>query len=189
VESVKGSFLIASPALADPNFNRTVVLITEHTSDGAFGLVVNRPAKQTVADLWQILTEEPCESLANAYSGGPVQPGALFVLHGCAELADDDPVIPGLYLGGDVGLLRRLLEREREEEVPKGEFFRVFCGYAGWGEGQLDGELKSGGWLVQKASPELVFSTPPESCWQKTMARQGGAYEFFSLMPPDPELN
>jgi len=65
----------------------------------------------------------------------------------------------------------------------------VFYGYAGWGKGQLDRELEDGGWLVQAASREFIFGTAPNVLWQRTMARQGGFYRFFSLMPAEPELN
>jgi len=78
-------------------------------------------------------------------------------------------------------------------DEPKGatpsDQFRVFCGYAGWGPGQLESELDAKGWIVQSASTEFIFDTPPDMLWQRSMHREGGVYEFFSFMPPKPELN
>jgi putative transcriptional regulator len=193
MDSVKGSFLIASPGLLDPNFARTVVLIAEHTPEGSFGLVLNRPGSLKLAELWATLAPaESCPSEAVSFAGGPVQPSSVFLLHTCADLAEGaEPILPGLYLGSDVDLLRKLLEREEALRAggERRELFRVFCGYSGWGEGQLDGELKAGGWLVQPATLELVFSSPPATLWARSMERQGGPYRFFSMMPPNPEYN
>jgi putative transcriptional regulator len=188
--SVKGSLLIAQPGLVDPNFRSTVVLVTEHNDQGAFGLVLNREGEHKIADLWRNLTGKPCASEALAFVGGPVQPGAVFILHTREDLAvGAEPVIPGLYLGSSVELLGSLLEAEESAAVAPEQRFRVFCGYAGWGAGQLDGELKAGGWIVQPASTEFIFETPPHLLWQRTMDRQGGVYKFFAFMPPKPELN
>lgn len=192
MKSPKGSILIASPGLVDPNFRRTVVLVTEHTGEGSFGLVLNRPGKSKVAELWAAISDTPCTSEALAFIGGPVQPGSVFVLHTCADLAGEaEPVIPGLYLGSDQQLLGNLLERD--EDLRKAdktrEIFRVFCGYSGWGEGQLEGELDSGSWLVQPAVTGSIFDTPPAEMWSHTMECEGGLYRIFGLMPPEPELN
>lgn len=192
MKSTKGSFLVASPSLIDPNFRRAVVLVVEHTKEGSFGLVLNRPGKVKVEQLWAAISEAPCASDARAYVGGPVQPSAVFVLHSCADLADSvDPVVPGVYLGSDVTLLSELLRREGElrQQGEEREIFRVFCGYSGWGEGQLDGELETGSWLVQPASSAVIFNTPPERLWSQNMAREGGHFRLFGLMPQEPELN
>ncbi len=189
---VKGSFLIAAPQLSDPNFSRTVVLIAEHTDEGGFGLVVNRPASVKVSKLWEALTGEPCLSSAPAYVGGPVQSSAVFLLHTCEDLAEEaNPVAPGLFLGNDVELLGSLIERQEElrNQGERKEIFRVFCGYSGWGEGQLDRELETGSWLVQTARVDEVFSPTVEELWTRSMEREGGIYGLFSQMPKDPDLN
>ncbi|MBN1443652.1 MAG: YqgE/AlgH family protein, partial [Planctomycetes bacterium] len=87
--------------------------------------------------------------------------------------------------------LAALLERERRlrEQGETKEIVRVYCGYSGWGESQLDGELKTGSWIVQPASADLIFSEPAETLWARAMERQGGIFRIFSLMPPDPEMN
>ncbi len=205
---VGGSLLVSRPGLVDPNFRCTVVLVTEHSDDGAFGLILNRRGEHRVADLWESLTDKPSSTRLLAFHGGPVQPAAVFLLHRRDDLAvcsSASPVIPGLYLGSDLALLEQLLEGDEAKglagdepkglagDEPKGatpsDQFRVFCGYAGWGPGQLESELDAKGWIVQSASTEFIFDTPPDMLWQRSMHREGGVYEFFSFMPPKPELN
>jgi len=188
MKSLKGSLLIAAPGLSDPNFVRTVVFIAEHNDEGALGLVLNRPGKTKVSELWAAISDEPSNTSACAFVGGPVQKNAVLLLHGHPDIVPaGDEIIPGVYLGGEIELLSELLKREN---VPEGAArFRVFCGYSGWGAGQLEGEMKAGGWLTCPGSAEHVFDIAPETLWQKTLKTIGGVYEFFSLMPPDPELN
>ena len=191
-DCIKGSFLIAAPHLGDPNFERTVALIADHSEEGGFGLVLNRPAALDISKLWKMLTGEHCSSTATTFVGGPVESLAVFLLHSCRDLADgSEEIVPGVYLGNEVELLGRLIERQEElrREGPSSEIFRVFCGYSGWGKGQLDHELETGSWLVQPASAEFVFSTPADKMWMRTMEKVGGPYRLFSLMPKRPELN
>lgn len=193
MNSLKGSLLIAAPGLMDPNFARTVVFLAEHNHEGAFGLVLNRPAKVKVADLWGAISNETSSYEAQTFVGGPVQRNAVLLLHGYPDLVrETEPVIPGVYLGSEVELLGELIQRHSEGgsqshiELPR---FRVFCGYSGWGEGQLDAELRSGGWLTFPATIDLVFHTPPQRLWNLVLERLGGAYRFFALMPHNPEEN
>lgn len=187
---VRGSLLVSQPGLADPNFRSTVVLVTEHNSEGAFGLVLNRRGQHRVADLWESLTDQRSEVESQAFVGGPVQPAAVFLLHRREDLAPGEkPVIPGLFLGSSIDLLRGLLESSAERSAREPDDFRVYCGYSGWGPGQLDGELRAGGWLIQSATAEFIFETKPDLLWQRTMDREGGLYRFFSFMPPSPEMN
>jgi putative transcriptional regulator len=188
--SLKGKLLIASPGLTDPNFARSVVLIAEHTPQGALGLVLNRPTDLKLQTLWSTISEKsaPLGTEACAFVGGPVQKNAVFVLHGYDDLADGtDPVIPGVYLGSDVELFDRLMVKLGGEPVPVS--VRVFCGYAGWGAGQLDREMEQGGWLVADATSALVFDAAIDTLWSRTLASRGGIYRFLALMPPRPELN
>ncbi len=114
-ESIKGSLLVSQPGLIDPNFRCTVVLVTEHDENGAFGLVLNRAGEHKVADLWRSLTSEASTSKSLAFVGGPVQQSAVFLLHTYDDLADGEtPVIPGIYMGSSIGLLKELLDREDE---------------------------------------------------------------------------
>jgi putative transcriptional regulator len=182
--------LIASPGLVDPNFVRTVVFVAEHNEEGALGLVLNRPSDLKISDLWASISGQASTSGARALVGGPVQKNAVLLLHGEADLAKEaEPIVPGVYLGGEVGLLGDLLKRESSPAAIFPLSFRVFCGYSGWGAGQLDAEMKAGGWLTSPASAEHVFHPSPEKLWNSTLGALGGVYKFFSLMPSNPEMN
>jgi len=188
--SSKGQLLVSEPRLADPNFRCTVVLVTEHDEKGAFGLVVNRSGGQTVSDLWSGLTGEPCLSETPVFIGGPVEQAAVFILHNRLDLSDDgEPVIDGLYMGSSLELLQALIEDEDSAIWADQQVYRVFCGYSGWGGGQLEGELATGGWVVQPATAEYIFRTDSPEMWKSSMERQGGIYRFFSGMPVDPDVN
>ena len=191
MESLKGNLLIASPALADPNFSRSVVFLAEHNDEGAFGVVLNRPGSLKVRDLWESISEKPSKCECRTYEGGPVQKNSLIILHGFDDLSsDDDQVIAGVHLGSELPLLERVIARG--DENPKDELkqkFRLFCGYSGWGAGQLDAEMKAGGWLTLPARSEHVFHTAPEKLWGLALKDVGGPYTFFSMMPPNPEHN
>jgi putative transcriptional regulator len=194
MKSLKGRLLIAAPGLTDPNFVRTVVFIAEHNKSGAFGLVLNRPARVKVAELWAAVSDEPCPSEAAAFAGGPVEKNAVILLHGCGDLAaETEPVIAGVYLASEVELLGEVLRRSSQAEEAGGAAggieFRVFCGYSGWGPGQLDAEMKAGGWLTIPASAEHIFRHPAEKLWSMALESVGGIYRFFAFMPADPEMN
>jgi putative transcriptional regulator len=193
MSSLKGSLLIAAPSLVDPNFVRTVVIVAEHGAEGALGLILNRPGELPVRELWSNISDEPAETEARTFVGGPVQKGAVLFLHGHEDLAQgSEPIVPGVYLGGEVEVLASVLKRDadlRKGGGVDGALFRVFSGYSGWGAGQLDGELKAGGWLTIPASAEKVFRSPPERLWGLTLEEVGGIYRFYSMMPLDPEMN
>ncbi len=138
-ETLTGQLLIASPALLDPNFRRTVVLITEHGDEGASGLVLNRPGPAQVAEVVPQL-EPLVDDGEELWIGGPVQPEAVLVL---GEFLDpSDAAVP---LFGPLGFPSLA---EPEEVVPVTTRRRVFAGYAGWGAGQLEGELEREDWIV-----------------------------------------
>jgi putative transcriptional regulator len=180
VESLRGHLLIAGPALLDPNFWRTVVLVGEHSEEGALGVVLNRssetPVEEALPELMPL-----AEDLGTVHVGGPVQPSAVVVL---ADFVDPDAAetlvldsvgfLPSEVEPGELGELRRA---------------RVYAGYAGWGPGQLDGELEEGSWIVEPARPEDVFTDDPEGLWSDVLRRKGGPFAVLAAMPPDPGLN
>jgi putative transcriptional regulator len=181
-ESLRGHLLIASPALLDPNFRRTVVLVTEHTDEGAMGLVLNRPSEVAVVDAIPHLATLVDEGTP-VYLGGPVQPEAVVAL---AEF-DDPSAAAALALGDRVGFLRPDADAEELETGVRRA--RVFAGYAGWGEGQLEAELDESAWIVEPAVPEDVFTGDPEGLWSSVLRRKGGTFVLLALMPVDPSLN
>jgi putative transcriptional regulator len=174
-DSLKGSLLVATPALVDPNFRRTVVLVAEHGEAGAMGVVLNRPSETAVAEAIPELVsfagdEEP------VFVGGPVAVDSLLAL---AEVEEPDETLE--LVVGAVGFVQDL-------EVPSLRG-RVFVGYAGWSPGQIEAELDEDSWIVVPAHPDDVFSDDPDELWSSVLRRQGGPLALLSSMPPDPSLN
>jgi putative transcriptional regulator len=178
-DSLRGQLLIASPALIDPNFRRTVVLVVAHDDDGAVGLVLNRPTEAEVAEAVPDLAEVT-EPGAIVSIGGPVQTDSVVVL---AEWDDHDEA--GAMVFRDVGLMGAEAESERVAAATRR--LRVFAGYAGWGGGQLEAELEEGSWVVEPAVEEDVFGDG--DLWANVLRRKGGAFTLVATMPEDPSLN
>ncbi len=179
-ESLRGKLLIASPALVDPNFDRTVVLLTDHSADGAMGIILNRPAAAPAADLVpdfaDIAGEEPL------FVGGPVLPEAVVLL---AEFAD--PSAAAWIVVADVGLAAA--DTDFEELAPAVRRGRFYAGHSGWEAGQLEAEMKSESWIVEAPMPAELFPEDPDSLWADVLARMGGQYSLISRMPEDPSQN
>jgi putative transcriptional regulator len=180
-ESLAGQLLLASPSLRDPNFERTVVLIGVHSADGAMGVVLNRPAETSVAEAAPQL-EQAIDDSEPMYVGGPVQPSSIVFL---AEFLD--PALAGLLVLGRIGFPTP--EAEIDELSQATERARVFAGFAGWGEGQLEAEIADGDWIAQAALPDDVFTEAPERLWSDVLKRKGGSYALVARMPPDPSVN
>jgi putative transcriptional regulator len=181
MESTRGQLLIAGPGLLDPNFWRTVVLVVEHNQDGALGLVLNRPSETTVVESVPQLEAMvgPDERL---FIGGPVQPSAVIVL------ADfEDPGDAALIAFDAVGVLGA--GSSLDEQAIGVRSGRAFVGHAGWGPGQLDGELERGDWILEPARHEDAFSGSPGELWSEVLTRKGGSYALVARMPPDPSVN
>ncbi|MBA3808078.1 MAG: YqgE/AlgH family protein [Solirubrobacterales bacterium] len=180
-ETLTGQLLLASPALSDPNFARTVVLVGVHSEEGAMGVVLNRPSQVSVADAAPQL--EPAIDLDQPiYVGGPVAPTSIVFL---AEFLDPAPA--GMLVLGRIGFPAP--ETDVEELTRATSRGRVFAGYAGWGEGQLDAELEQGDWILDAAQPEDVFSEDPAELWSHVLRRKGGSYALLARMPTDVSVN
>jgi len=181
MESLRGQLLIASPVIVDPNFRRTVVLIAEHGDEGAMGVVLNRPSDALVQDAASPL-EVLVESGSQIFSGGPVEPAAVVVL---AEF--DDPAEAATIVVGDVGFMRS--DADPVDAGDRMRRARVFAGYAGWGGGQLEAELEGDAWILEPATPELVFAEDVDGLWSEVLRRKGGEFAIIATMPPDPSMN
>jgi len=180
MDTLQGQLLIASPSLLDSNFRRTVVLVTEHTDEGAAGLVLNRPSPASVSELVPEL-EPLVEDEEQVWLGGPVQPNAVLVL---GEFVDpDDAAVP---LFGSLGFPSL---DEPDEVVPATTRRRVFAGYAGWGAGQLESELGREDWIIEPAQADDAFTDAPDNLWADVLRRKGGIYELVARIPEDPSVN
>ena len=180
---LQGKLLLDSGQLGGSFFQRTVILVCQHTAEGAFGLVLNRTVGKTVGDLIIADLPEPLKA-APLYLGGPVQPGALSYLHTDSFIPEAD-VLPNLALGHS---LDDLLEIGEAFSATKK--VRMFAGYSDWSPGQLENEMKRKSWLTFPASVELIFETPPEQLWQKVLQSKGGwKNKLLAQMPEDLSWN
>jgi putative transcriptional regulator len=182
MRSVRGQLLIAGPALHDPNFWRTVVLIVEHTEEGALGLVLNRPSETTVGDAVPQLGEV-VDAGEEVFVGGPVQPQGVIVL-----ARFEDPEDAALLAFADVGVLG-VDASDGEDPIGGVSDGRAFVGHAGWGPGQLDSELERGDWILELAAAEDAFCSAPQELWAAVLTRKGGSYALIARMPLDPSVN
>src|ERR1041384_382612 len=177
--SIAGSLLVAHPNMLDPNFRRTVLFISEHDpNEGALGVIINRPLDRQVADL---VTDEPPANLADVpvFLGGPV--GKNQLMFAAFEWQKGE----GLKLNNKVAL-----EQASDAAVQKNLVtVCAFVGYAGWGAGQLETELKQKAWLVRKANPSLLKLNPLPNLWFDIMSSLGPWYRMLAAAPDDPSLN
>lgn len=180
--SLKGQLLLDSGQLRGSFFHRSVVLVCHHDSDGAFGLVLTQRTENTVgdvivADIPEVVKDEPL------FIGGPVQTNSLTYLHSDAYLAEAN-VLPNLAMGHSLDDLQEI-----SEGLSSTKRIRCFAGYAGWGEGQLDGEMKRKAWLVHPATIELVFSDHPGDLWRAILVAKGWRYRLLADAPEDLSQN
>ncbi|MEV0277139.1 YqgE/AlgH family protein [Streptomyces sp. NPDC050610] len=194
VSSLTGRLLVATPALADPNFDRAVVLLLDHDDEGSLGVVLNRPTPVGVRDIlesWAELAGEP----GVVFQGGPVSlDSALGVAvvpgeaqeKGAAAVLGDGPV-GWRRVHGAIGLVD--LEAPPELLAAALGSLRIFAGYAGWGPGQLEDELVDGTWYVVESEPGDVSSPDPERLWRSVLRRQRNELAMVATYPDDPSLN
>lgn len=167
--------------MADPNFRRTVVLLCEHTTEGSFGLVLNRPTGLTLGEA----TDEALGFDADLWMGGPVQPDTLHYLHPFSDLTGTLPVLDDVFWGGDFEALQAAIDAGSVDPAR----VRFFVGYSGWGPGQLDAEVDEGAWIVLPGSRDLVFADGDDAVWRQVLRQLGGEYALLSTFPDDPRLN
>lgn len=166
-----GSFLVASRGLLDPNFSHTVVLLLDYSESGALGLIINRP---TEVKLGEIVTdlEGVQERPETVWVGGPVAHWQMvLLLRSRKKLEGADQVFEDIQFTASRVVLERVLEGDAE--------FRVYAGYAGWGSGQLEGEIERGGWHVLPGDADMVFDPEPLEIWRELIAR--GEAQWASL--------
>ncbi len=180
MESLRGSLLISSGGLYDPNFRHTVVLVGEHNADGALGVVLNHALNVTVQERLPPLSDlvPPGEPL---FQGGPVQPASAVLL---AELAHAK--LADILVFGSVGFLVGAVSPDIGPSILRA---RVFAGYSGWGPGQLEAEMAVDSWIIEPAREDDVFTDAPDLLWSRVLERKGPEYRQLSRMPYDPFMN
>ncbi|MFC5149036.1 YqgE/AlgH family protein [Streptomyces aureoversilis] len=195
VSSLTGRLLVATPALADPNFDRAVVLLLDHDEEGSLGVILNRPTPVGVGDIlesWAALAGEP----GVVFQGGPVSldsalgvavvPGEGSDKAGASAVVGDGP-LGWRRVHGAIGLVD--LEAPPELLAAALGSLRIFAGYAGWGPGQLEDELVEGAWYVVESEPGDVSSPDPSQLWRAVLRRQRNELAMVATYPDDPSLN
>ena len=178
----RGNLLIAEPSiLDDQEFNRSVILISEHNKNGTVGFILNKPTEHTINELIPEINSDHI-----TYSGGPVAEDNLYFVHTVPELIPNSELISdNIYWAGDFNIVKDLLN---EGKINKNQI-RFFLGYSGWSNNQLREELAQTSWIVKKNTVKNLFSINTLSFWKKELLKIGGDYKIWANAPKDPKLN
>ncbi len=177
-----GLLLVSDPFLKDANFLRTAVLLCEHQFEGSLGFVLNKPYQYTLGKLISGLDGSDFP----VYYGGPVQTDTIHFLHNKPDLIHNGIQIKsGIYWGGEFDEVVALMKKNKLTEKD----IRFFIGYSGWGEGQLQRELKDKSWIPAECNAGMVFNKKAEQIWKDALTNLGGEYELMPDYPIDPQLN
>lgn len=179
----KGTFLIATPEFDSGIFFRSVLLLCEHSPNGSFGIIVNKPLDLELPE--EILTpDQLVNPNVEIRAGGPVQTNQMMLLHSSEKIPEQTiEICKGVYLGGDLQFLQEAVAQT------DGPILRLCFGYAGWQAGQLEREFLDGGWYLCPAQARHIFEVPPEKLWQELLRELGGKYATLSMIPEDLSLN
>jgi putative transcriptional regulator len=181
VSPKKGRILVAEPFLQDTYFKRSIVLLTEHTTEGSVGFVLNKPLDIKVNEVM----EEFPPFKASVSIGGPVSTKTIHYIHTFGDLIPNSVhVVDNIYWGGDFEYIKVLI---REEQIGSDQI-RFFLGYSGWHAGQLDNELQQNSWLVTEV-PSSIIMQPKSNAWKNTLSQIGEKYKIWSGFPENPGLN
>jgi len=165
--SLVGQLLIASPRMTSTIFSRTVIIILQHESKGAMGIIINRPiGERSRASLLEALGDKttPAAGSVRIYAGGPIEPGLGFVVH-----TRDYQSSPTINVDERIAVTSSLeiLRDIGRNRGPRKSL--IAFGYAGWGPGQLEAEIKDGFWFTAPEDPTLVFDESPDTVWDEVM--------------------
>lgn len=179
----KGDLLIAEPSIiGDISFNRSVVLLTDHSNEGSIGFILNKPLDYTIKDLIPEI-----DASFKVYNGGPVEQDNLYFIHKVPELIPNSIEISlGIYWGGDFSEVANLISEGKiiEKDI------KFFLGYSGWENNQLEEELKSNSWVVTKnVYKKSIIEKDYEFFWKEKMVELGGDYSIWSNAPENPSFN
>jgi putative transcriptional regulator len=178
-----GRLLISEPFMMDPNFKRSVILLTEYSEAGAMGFVLNQLSELVLSDIMADMAyaETPL------YKGGPVGNNTLHFIHRCPHKIEGGIEISnGVYWGGDFETVKTLINNYQLTDAD----IRFFIGYSGWTEGQLDDELMEDTWIVtDKFDTDLLFNHNEDTLWKQTVVNLGQRYAHIANFPENPALN
>lgn len=184
MDTLIGKLLVATPQLADPNFERSVVFVCAHSpSDGALGVIINRPTPVPVGEVihrWAAATSEP----GVFFDGGPVAPQSVIAVAVAAGNLPDGSAMPvtGRFVTVD-------LDSDPGSVSPGLVGARLFLGYSGWGTGQLEAEISQNSWFVVDSREDDLLTVDTGDLWERVLERQGGIVAAVPRIPDDPEVN
>jgi len=179
----KGSLLIAEPSIiGDLSFNRSVVLLADHSDEGSIGFILNKPLEYSLTDL-----VPETESSFKVYNGGPVEQDNLYFIHKIPHLIPESIEISlGIFWGGDFSKVLELIAQDKLNE----EDIRFFLGYSGWDKHQLESELTSSSWVVlENVYKDEIIEKCCDTFWKEKMLELGGDYSIWSNAPENPSYN
>lgn len=179
----KGHLLIAEPSvIGDLSFNRSVILLADHNTDGSVGFILNKPLRYTINDLVPDI-----DASFKIYNGGPVEQDNLYFIHNIPELITNSIEISnGIYWGGDFELTKNLIN----EGVVKKNNIRFFLGYTGWDPKQLENEMQANSWIAcENTHQNKIIGKSTVDFWKEKIAELGGDYLLWSNAPENPLMN
>ena len=188
-----GHFLVSETELTDPNFTESIVFLSQHNRQGAFGFIINHKSATSLGELVPEFEDTEAADMP-VYVGGPVQQQFLFALHsglpdGRTGEGTVEPV-NGVYFEPDFGIIGEFLKNEYSQIARVNRPSFLLCaGYAGWAPGQLENELKRGSWIVLPATAGSIFSENPQEEWRNALRRKGGIYWIAAEIGHKPSIN
>lgn len=178
-----GRLLLSEPFMPDPNFKRSVIILTEYSEAGAMGFILNHETEYLLGDI----LPDVSYSEIPVYTGGPVSQDTLHYIHRCPEkITDGIEIAEGIFWGGDFEKIKELITTYQLNETE----IRFFTGYSGWTPGQLDNELREDAWIVaDKYEADNIFGSSEDNLWKKTVISLGQRFAHIANFPENPALN
>lgn len=182
IKPTQGRLLISEPFLQDHYFKRSVVLLADHSTDGSFGIILNKPINVKLNEVINEFPDFDCQ----LYMGGPVKTDSLFFVHTVGDIIEGSmKIMDGLYWGGDIEVVKEMMKLG--QITP--DDIRFYIGYSGWASNQLEDELKRNSWVVLKTHVTQVINSNPADLWKIMIKTLGKDYEQWVNYPLDPSLN
>ena len=182
ISAAAGRLLISEPFMMDPNFKRSVILLTEYSAGGAMGFVLNHRSELFLGD---VLPDVSYSELP-LYDGGPVEKNTLHFIHRCPDkIQGGEEIADNVYWGGNFEEVKHLVNNYQLTEND----IKFFLGYSGWTEGQLDNELTEDTWLVAGNTDAGMLFTGDENLWREAVISMGNRYAHIANFPENPSLN
>jgi putative transcriptional regulator len=181
IEPKQGIILISEPSLQDYYFRQSVVLLAEHSNEGTFGVIINKPIEMRLPEIFGDLKEFDFK----VYLGGPVKTDSVFFIHTLDDINGSLKIMKGLYWGGDIATIKSYIRKGLIGE----NHIRFFVGYSGWNPDQLEREISENSWVLSHTTAREVIDDKPELLWSNYLKHMGQDYAIWANYPPDLTLN